>query len=147
MTHHISEGSRDCEEYASKHYVDRWGIPVDESDLTSHHFVAPDNPAGSRAPVYRWLSTAVPSRCISYRATDTRAVYDAVIAGAGLGFLPTFVGQSRGELVEILPSRGDWISDIWLVTHVDLHRTFKVQKFLEFIKAAAPGGPACSLLL
>ena len=34
----------------------------------------------------------------------------------------------------IFPPRPEWNSQLWLVTHVDLHRTAKVQTFLAFLK-------------
>ena len=43
------------------------------------------------------------------------------------------------DLVEVLAPRPEWSSHLWLVTHVDLHRTVKVQKFLAHLKAEAAG--------
>ena len=39
--------------------------------------------------------------------------------------------------MEVTPSRDDWSGPLWLVTHVDLHRTTKVQAFLSFLREAA----------
>jgi hypothetical protein len=38
-----------------------------------------------------------------------------------------------------MPPRPEWESPLWLVTHVDLHRTTKVQAFVTHIKEAARG--------
>jgi DNA-binding transcriptional LysR family regulator len=38
-----------------------------------------------------------------------------------------------------MPPRPDWEAPLWLVTHVDLHRTLKVQRFLSHLKQAAQG--------
>jgi DNA-binding transcriptional LysR family regulator len=48
--------------------------------------------------------------------------------------MPT--GKASG-LIEVLPPREEWTSQLWLVTHVDLHRTAKVQAFLAHLKAWA----------
>jgi len=47
------------------------------------------------------------------------------------------------DLVQVLPPREEWSSPLWLVTHVDLHRTPKVQAFLQHLKdyAAASEAP------
>jgi DNA-binding transcriptional LysR family regulator len=37
-------------------------------------------------------------------------------------------------LTEVIPSLDEWSAPLWLVTHVDLHRTTKVQAFLRFMK-------------
>ncbi len=35
----------------------------------------------------------------------------------------------------------DWEARLWLVTHVDLHRTSKVQSFVSFLKEATRDWP------
>ena len=45
--------------------------------------------------------------------------------------------QADPDLVEVMRAQPrDWASPLWLVTHVDLHRTTKVQAFLTFLKDA-----------
>ena len=41
-----------------------------------------------------------------------------------------------------MPPRPEWEAPLWLVTHVDLHRTPKVRAFLAHIKEAAKGWDA-----
>jgi len=41
-----------------------------------------------------------------------------------------------GGFHRILPPNQEWFVPIWLVTHVDLHRTEKVQAMLKCIKSA-----------
>ena len=53
--------------------------------------------------------------------------------GIGLGFLRTFECGSR-DLVQVHPPLAEWDSRLWLVTHMDLHRTNKVQTFLKYLK-------------
>ena len=64
-------------------------------------------------------------------------MFDAVLAGAGIGFVTTWEMKHYPELVEVIPSQDDWSGPLWLVTHVDLHRTTKVQAFLAFLKKEA----------
>lgn len=126
--------------YAAQSYVDRFGLPPDEAALASHQFVGPDGDA-SRVPFFRWLAQVVPSSAMTYRTTDMRAMNQAVIDGAGIGFLPVWVAQGQPGLVEVLPSRKEWEVELWLVTHVDLHRTAKVQSFLTHLKREAKSWP------
>ena len=62
------------------------------------------------------------------------AVQEAVRAGAGIGFMSKWEVARHDGLVEVMEPQEDWAGPIWLVTHVDLHRTTKVQKFLQFLK-------------
>lgn len=123
---------------AAQSYVDRHGLPQDEADLVNHWFVGLDN-ADSRAPFNRWLMSAVPPERVTFRTMDNMTLQDAVLAGAGIGFLPTWDRVRRQGLHDVLPPREEWAAPLWLVTHVDLHRTAKVQAFLRFLKDEAKG--------
>lgn len=122
--------------YGSPAYLERMGRPENDGDLAKHHFVAHDNPS-SRAPFYRWMQDNLPGNVRTFLATDQSAMAAAVDAGAGLGFLSQFERQRFPGLVQVMPPRPEWESQTWLVTHVDLHRTAKVQAFLAALKAAA----------
>ena len=114
-------------------YVERHGFPTGEHDLPNHRFVVDDNDT-SRAPFGRWLRSVVPSDRLTYRATDIRNMQEAIIAGAGIGFITQQELAANPCLKEVIPSREEWSAPLWLVTHVDLHRTTKVQAFLRFLK-------------
>ena len=124
--------------YASRAYVDAHGVPADESEFNGHRFVGGDNEA-SRAPFNRWLRATVPAEQISFRCVDNLAFRDAILAGAGIGFMSKWDADRCPDIVEICPPRDEWSAPFWLVTHVDLHRTTKVQTFLKFLKEEAKG--------
>ena len=120
--------------YATRGYVERYGRPDGiHKDLTGHRFVCNDD-EDSRAPFNRWLRAHAPAEAITFRSTDVRALEQAVLAGAGIGFLPVMEARANDNMVEVLTPQEDWSSPLWLVTHVDLHRTNKVQAFLSFLK-------------
>lgn len=119
----------------SQRYVAAHGMPVDEDDLKNHRFVGPDD-LDNRAPFYRWLLARVPPDCLTFRVTQQINIPDAVSAGAGLGFITMQELAARPDLVEVYPNEEIWNANLWIVTHVDLHRTAKVQAFLTFLKAA-----------
>ena len=122
--------------YASQDYVDRHGLPQSEDDLAEHKFVGHDS-EDSRAPFHRWMRANVPPERIVYRGTEDNAIREAVLAGVGLGFMAVSETRRYPELVQVFPPRDEWTAPIWIVTHVDLHRTAKVQSFLTFLKEAA----------
>lgn len=129
--------------YAAPSYIERFGLPRSEADLAQHWFVGYDGES-TRAPFFVWLREAVPEDRIMYRATESRALADAVLEGAGIGFLPPWRARGVDGLVEVLPPRPEWTSPLWLVTHVDLHRTAKVQSLLAHLKASAKDWPLCA---
>ena len=125
--------------YASKDYVAQHGIPKGPLDYARHRFVGPED-RGSRAPYHKWMEAEVPAAAVTYRCTDSRAARAAVLAGAGIGFVTISEASKHDDLVEIHGPRPEWSAPLWLVTHVDLHRTTKVQAFLTFIKNAVQDG-------
>ena len=118
---------------ASEAYIARHGLPKDVADLQNHLFVSHDNDH-SRGPFTRWLRDVVPDDRLAYRATDNRNMQDAIIAGAGIGFVAAQAVKHFPELTEVTERRDEWSAPLWIVTHVDLHRTTKVQSFLRFLK-------------
>ncbi|MGJ8586824.1 MAG: LysR family transcriptional regulator [Yoonia sp.] len=118
---------------ASEAYIARHGMPKDEADLKNHYFVTQDDD-NSRAPFTRWLREVVTEDRFTYRATDDRNLQDAVVAGAGIGFVVSQALITHPELVEVVERRDVWSAPLWIVTHVDLHRTTKVQSFLRYLK-------------
>ncbi|MEH6645179.1 LysR family transcriptional regulator [Sulfitobacter sp.] len=119
--------------YASKAYVAKHGLPKTTQDYASHRFVGHDDP-DTRAPFHKWLATTVPRQNIVYRSDDAHALVLAIRAGAGIGFLTEEDAATHSELVEIAAPRAEWAARLWLVTHVDLHRTSKVQALVKFLK-------------
>jgi DNA-binding transcriptional LysR family regulator len=122
--------------YAAKSYVAQHGLPSSVEDFPNHRFVTDDS-LKSRAPFHKWLFDVAPRETHMYRGTDAMALENAVFAGAGIGFLPRFVGEARDDVVEVMDALEEWHGNLWLVTHVDLHRTVKVQSFLSFLKERA----------
>jgi DNA-binding transcriptional LysR family regulator len=122
--------------YASRSYIETYGQPQTEADLAQHRFVYTDT-SGNRAPFYKWLADRVPEDRLTFRVSLPDDSLTAVKAGLGLGFVPVYEAKQHADLVQVLAPIPDWQAPLWLVTHVDLHRTLKVQSFLSHLKAAA----------
>ena len=122
--------------YAHPDYIARHGRPETEADLAHHRLLGPEDP-NSRPPFHRWLARTLPEADLVCRSDNPTALRAAVQAGLGLGFL--MVPMAPPELVQVLPPRPEWEVPLWLVTHVDLHRTAKVQAVLAALKAGIGG--------
>jgi DNA-binding transcriptional LysR family regulator len=129
--------------YAARSYVDRFGKPASEADFDGHRFVCTDAEV-TRAPFHRWLRATVHPDQITYAATEAAALEQAVRSGAGIGFLMTLRAAGDPDLIEVLSPRPEWESALRIVTHVDLHRTKKVQAFLTHLKDAAKDWKFCA---
>jgi len=124
--------------YAARSYAARHGLPRGPDDFAGHDFVGADSGL-SRAPFQRWLREVVAADRITYRSTEPAGLEAAVRAGAGIGFLSAYLAANDPDLVEVMAPRPEWEAPLWIVTHVDLHRTVKVQAFLAHLKHAAAG--------
>lgn len=122
--------------FAAKSYVAEHGELKGLDDLKNHHFVGADNSV-SRAPFNKWLREHTDEETIIFRCSDGVAMHEAVMAGAGIGFMSMWEAARRPELVMMMEPQKEWEGNLWLVTHVDLHRTNKVQSFLTFLKERA----------
>jgi DNA-binding transcriptional LysR family regulator len=122
--------------FASDSYAARHGLPQSEAEMSGHRFVGADDP-NSRAPFFRWMRETIPAANIVFRSGDVHAQRRAIKEGAGIGFMSRLQAREMGGLIEVVPPREDWAAPLWLVTHMDLHRTTKVQSFLSFLKKRA----------
>ncbi len=128
--------------YASRIYVERYGLPKGPEEFKNHHFIGSDG-AEARATFHHWLRKTVPPEAITFRVNEPAATEAALKAGVGIGFQMRRAAQGNPELIEVMPALPEWKSALWIVTHVDLHRTLKVQSFLAALKAAAAGWGEC----
>lgn len=119
---------------AAQSYIDRYGLPKDDADLVNHRFVGLAE-GTTRAPFNEWLAELVPPNRIHYRVEGSAAYRHAILAGAGIGLV--YVADADPKLIEIGAPRPHWTTELFLVTHVDLHRTNKVQAFLTYLKNRA----------
>lgn len=116
--------------YASAAYLDAHGHPVGAETLRQHRFIGLSDGAG-HPPFADWLKDQNARIALSSNDHATRLY--AIKAGLGLGFLPIGQGEDEG-LVRVMDSRPEWAAPIWLVTHVDLHRSPKVQACTRLVR-------------
>ena len=126
--------------YASKDYVARHGRPESLEEPGHHVFIgsAEETP---RAPFFAWMKKHIPPENVGYQVNQVTAARPAVLAGLGIGFATTWSERDEDNIEMIFPPRPEWNSQLWLVTHVDLHRTAKVQTFVSFLKDWATRWP------
>ncbi len=122
--------------YASSQYAELHSIPQNPEQYKDHRFVGQDDP-NSPAPFNKWMQENVDDNNIVFRATNQDVMEHAVRAGIGIGFLSASRAENLSGLIEVLPPHEEWQVSFWLVTHVDLHRTAKVQAILKIFKQHA----------
>lgn len=118
--------------YAHRDYVADRGKPSNENELVHHDFIAGDE-GDTPLPFLEWMKRVIPKERVVFTSSNRRIKFKAVLSGLGLGFFPEHEAANHPELVEIVAPRDAWDIPFWLVTHVDLHRSAKVQALLRAI--------------
>ncbi len=124
--------------YATKSYVEKHGPLKGIEDFPNHRFVSADGDS-SRAPFSIWLREQAPAEAITFRGSEGFSLYEAVLAGAGIGFMSVWEAARHDSLVQMMEPLPEWEGPLWLVTQVDLHRTTQGQSFLGFLKDRSKG--------
>ncbi|ROM80268.1 LysR family transcriptional regulator [Pseudomonas brassicacearum] len=84
----------------------------------------------------RYLECRVDANCISYRTDSVAAASAAIAAGLGFGFLPCMLGDITPGLVRVGPVVPELSDDLWLLTHQDIRKSWRVKAFMTFCAAA-----------
>lgn len=127
--------------YASNRYKETYGLPKSEEDAKNHRFVCYDDP-NSRAPFDMWVRRNIPAEQIVFQSSDQSVLKEAILEGIGIGYLPLWGLKADDRVEQVFPPRAEWSAKLWLVTHVDLHRSLKVQTFAKALKNAAKSWPS-----
>ena len=101
-------------------------------DAGMDRFAGPCRHAPS-TPYFDWMRETIPAAQIVITSDSIAALWAAVRAGSAAGFLPRTMAETAG-LVELVPAQDDWHEQIWAVSHVDLHRSAKVQAYVQTMK-------------
>lgn len=123
--------------YAHQSYLDHYGPLKGRDDITNHRFIGDTNES-SDVPFRVWMRKVVRPENVVFVSNKSSVQRKAVHAGLGLGFLPKDQARKNPSLIEVMPSMRSWITKFWITTHVDLHRTGKVQAFLRVLKTKFP---------
>ncbi len=119
--------------YAQDSYIKQYGIPKNIGDFTNHQFI---RPALRKGPPFMksWFAKHIKTNQVAMSSDEVSVNNKLVLAGLGIGFLNDQDVLGRTDIHPVFPADGSWFVTIWLVTHVDLHRTSKVQTMLSCLK-------------
>lgn len=119
--------------FAHESYVNKHGIPSGVEAFHNHYFIL--NAEDSEKPVmHKWLSQQVPAANVKFRCASRLGQCTAIEAGLGIGIMPKHEAQLNPSLVNVMPEQV-WTVNNWIITHGDLHRSAKIQSFLEVLKS------------
>ncbi len=119
--------------YASPRYIKQFGGMKDQHDIAGHRFITHIMQL-SNIPIIDWLSKHIPAEQVYYRASDFNTMIDAAESDIGITPINCWLAENNRKLVPLFPPPKEWNTELWLVTHRDIHRTPKVQALTQFLK-------------
>ncbi|KIC49534.1 LysR family transcriptional regulator [Tateyamaria sp. ANG-S1] len=119
--------------YAHPEYLDVHGHPSLPKDISRHRFIRWDTPSRTM-PFSVWFDEYVPENNVVLSSRDLSVVEKAVSNALGIGLVAELPSSARYGLQTVFPTLAHWQMPLWLVTHVDLHRSRKIQAFLHTLK-------------
>lgn len=136
--------------YASPVYLARRGTPRSEAELAGHDWVVfHSGPQKLKVSAPFGMPGSGVGSSGRIGCDDLLFVREAVLAGAGLGLLPTFVAEPHlkaGTLVPVLPRLEKQAGWLHVVTPAARHQPRKVTAFrdlvLELLRARGMAAPA-----
>lgn len=118
--------------YAAPDYLARRGVPEDPAALRGHVLVGYIDDL-LYANELRYLDEVLPGLKPTVSSSSIRAQMEAMIRGAGLGVLPSFMAEREPGLVRILPDAVAITRTFWLAARRDVLETARVRQVTNWI--------------
>lgn len=118
--------------YASKAYVERHGKPERVEDIARHLIVGFDETLANHRAA-KWLKEVAPDAKMPVRSNSVLGLVSAVKSGAGLGPLPTALGDAEPDLVRVLGPVPELARSWRLLTHPNIRRVPRIAAFFDYI--------------
>lgn len=125
--------------YASPVYLAEQGAPLRASDLAQGHRLIGYIPDLLYDPALNYLGEIHPGLEVRLRSSSINAQHRLIAAGAGIGVLPCFIGDSDPSLIAVLAGQRITRS-FWLVTHKDTHNLARVRAARDWLGEAVLQG-------
>ncbi len=125
--------------YAHRSYIDEHGLPAGPDSYARYGFVM-DGTREQPGVLTRWLVELAPDAPTVFHSANLHMRTQAIEMGLGIGFMPARIAATNSDLVQVHPPLENWEIPVWLVTHVDLNRTPKVQAVLAELRKLADTG-------
>ena len=119
--------------YANQSYLKQYGLPQSLEELAKHHLISDTEDKFSEL-FQEWLHSEGHSSNIVLRSNSISTAVDAIKMGIGVGFCPQSFVKDDPDIFAVWPHQEQWSLNYWIVTHVDAHRSAKVQAFLEVLR-------------
>lgn len=135
--------------YASKEYVDHYGLPQSHEDLRNHRLILYIE-SRLKLPAFAWMEQFKSNQERFVRVTNPGVALTAVTAGSGVASLPAWWDSGRFGLVRIFPEPF-YSQPVYVVYHESLRDSARIRTVVDELIAFlsrnkilnSPGGAPC----
>ena len=120
--------------FASRRYVETYGVPRSAADMSKHRIVEQTGPQLDEAIVPRLLGLPDIEDVISIRTNASAAHFYAVEMGVGIGGLATYAPALGADVVPVDIGVRHQL-DIWMTYHPDVRSVPRVVTFTEWLRS------------
>jgi DNA-binding transcriptional LysR family regulator len=123
--------------YAAAEYLRRRGVPRIPADLLAHDLVGFDTD-DSLLRGFARQGVAVERGQFAVRTDDHVVAWQAVCAGAGIGFGACYVGAQEPRVQRVLPELPIAPLPMWLAVHREIRGSARIRRVFDFLAASLP---------
>ena len=124
--------------YAARDYLATRGTPVSLEDLRAHSLIG-YVPEFIYAPELDYLGEIGAGLEPGLRSTSINVQHRLMASGAGIGVLPSFIGDRDAALVPLLDAGMTLSRSFWLVTQPDVRRLARIGAVSRWLRACVQG--------
>jgi DNA-binding transcriptional LysR family regulator len=118
--------------FAKRSYLDRVGRPQGIADLTAHHFIGDDR-STLILEGFRSTGMEIQRDFFAFRCDSRIVQWLMVLAGFGIGFTHSHLGESEPSVERVLPATPLPVLPIWLTAHAELRTSRRVRTVFDFL--------------
>jgi DNA-binding transcriptional LysR family regulator len=119
--------------FASRDYLQTFGVPKNAKDLEEHRIVQQVAPGLDETALAGFFGADSIERMVTIRTNASTAHFYAIEKGGGIGVLPTFAVALGAPLVPV-DIGNSYHLDIWLTYHRDARKTPRRALVIDWLK-------------
>jgi len=120
--------------YASREYIEKYGMPQNFDDLNTHRLIAHDASAPQVSAGAAWVQPFLNANEKSILTVNNYfGILQAVINSLGIGALPDYITHNNPELVNVLPNESSDAIPVYLAYPEELRDSKRVAAFRDFV--------------
>jgi DNA-binding transcriptional LysR family regulator len=123
--------------YAHKSYLQRRGIPRVADDLFAHELIGNDTDDTILRGM-RGLGYNAGKELFALRSDDQMFHWQAVRAGAGIGFISAYIARRDPDVVQVLPTLPIKPLPVWLTVHREIRASKRIRQVYDFLAEVIP---------